>query len=736
MPIGTFDLPFFPTAVAGQALPIAVCLYTPGAQQPYTIIPNVRCLRIDYREGPEPPAARFQYLMGNLLAGALGWPAQFEQIWPLNTQGNYTVQVDDRLVVITSDPFGNPVVLFDGFAQIPQVDLAGAAQGVTFVAVGVAARLWDMPITGRTQRNGDDATTTDGSEDVDIEAPARFNPADNSIGAIGGYIGNATGDSYDTELAGDEGTFPVFIDPLLIERAADQTAYWSTGGVLKYLMATQSFPVDAAQNEYVQFPTFSSIDLLVEAYAALNNGVLNSSTASTSMVNIRDYDASNKSVPQVFADLLGYAGLVMVYTCAIGSDNLPLTELKILRRDALSSSTPKALYLAQPGTTSTLQLSANNTTALHLARDTNNLVNQWDVETQLKQVEITVYLAPGFQPAGGDNSAANLPKWSNANLTNATSTQRRMYRWFIADECGDGHWNADSSSWVTDTPLDLSPVFPNDKNGNPTYCKRYRPGQRTLISKDAEGKPLKAVLEILKGVTSDDPALISTPNTGTWVTIVDGWQLLDDRLGIEITIEDPNEWGTGAGKRLDSNATIRTIRTVDWLAAPSSDTNFTLRLTTVIDSDKQIDVQAPKRIASPTQFARQRTADGKDHFQYCSIAVGSVNYQNQGGDGTNPVIIRDDTKAATSHAVQLRTAHEFPVLAGSVTIPFLTDYYQIGDRIKIVQGRGASLQINVGADQGESPTYPWVTAFSWVLEHDRQETTLQLSDRRAEPQGV
>lgn len=98
--------------------------------------------------------------------------------------------------------------------------------------------------------------------------------------------------------------------------------------------------------------------------------------------------------------------------------------------------------------------------------------------------------------------------------------------------------------------------------------------------------------------------------------------------------------------------------------------------------------------------------------------------------------MRDDTKAATSHANQLRSAHEFPILAGSVTIPFLTDYYQIGDRVKIVQGRDASLQINVGADQGEKATYPWVTAFSWVLEHDRQQTTLQLSDRRGEPQGV
>jgi hypothetical protein len=67
-----------------------------------------------------------------------------------------------------------------------------------------------------------------------------------------------------------------------------------------------------------------------------------------------------------------------------------------------------------------------------------------------------------------------------------------------------------------------------------------------------------------------------------------------------------------------------------------------------------------------------------------------------------------------------------------LTIPFITDYYQIADRINIVQGRGASLQVNIGIDQGETATYPWVTAFAWDFQGDRQQTMLQLSDRRAE----
>ncbi len=148
------------------------------------------------------------------------------------------------------------------------------------------------------------------------------------------------------------------------------------------------------------------------------------------------------------------------------------------------------------------------------------------------------------------------------------------------------------------------------------------------------------------------------------------------------------------------------------------------------------------RPASPTDFARERSIDGRDHFQYCTIAPGSRYYATQkdkdgnGSDGTNPLVCRDDTDAALTHAEQLRSAHEFPTLAGSATLPFLTNYYQIGDRVKIIKGRNANLQTNVGVDKGEAPSYPWITAFAWDFQGDKQQTILQFSDRRAEQQGV
>ncbi len=395
----SFDLSYVPTSIAGQALPIGVCLYTPGATLPYTLLPNVRCLRIDYREGPEPPSARFQYLMGDVLNVMLSWPSQFEELWPIDAQGNYIVQVDDRLVVLTFDPVGNLIVLFDGFAQIPQVDVSSQSQGVTFVAVGVAARLWDAPITGRVQRNAEHVTVTDGSQDVTIDAPCRFNPSDNSIGAIGGFIGNSVGYIYFSES--DAGHYPVFVDPLLLERNEGLTEYWGIGGVLKYLMTVEPNPVDDSVTPYVQFPTFGSLDGLLETLAALDDGVVNDDDAAPSRLNVRDYDATNKVLPQVFADLLGYAGFVIVFATSTNDAGLPQTSLQILRRDAFATAAPKLVYLAGDGTT-TLDPSVNNTTAIHLARDTNRVVNSWDVETQLKQIEITVYLAPGFQPEAGD----------------------------------------------------------------------------------------------------------------------------------------------------------------------------------------------------------------------------------------------------------------------------------------------------------------------------------------------
>ena len=716
--------------LANIGVQTAVCRYDPtadDADSAYTLLPNVRCTGIHYREGTAPPGAEFRYYLDDNLAASFGWPSQFEQLFPIDAQGQYLVQIDDRLVVLVINPDGSYGVLFDGFAQIPEVGASGASQEVLFSAVHVAARKFDQPVTGRVQRDCDMVATVDGSADVDVDLACHFNPSDETIGSKGGYLGNCVPTASYTQ-SDDLGNYPVFLDPLMKEQGSDKVKFWHVGGAIKYLLATEVLADGETEDmPYVQWPTFSALDALLNAQYPTGAGVFapGGSSTSTADITIRDYNAQNKLMPNIIADLLGYAGFVTCWVTEADENGLPKNYLRIYRRDGAATTGLKQLYLAASG--STLTGSLNNVSALRLARDANVIENTWEVETTQRQVEVSVYLAPGFVPTPGDETAPQRDKFRSSKLTGAPATQKRAYRWFVADETGvDGHWNAISSQWVTGKALDLTPVFPTDDQGYYTYVNRYRPGQRTAIALDSEGRPTNAVLQVYFGALLGDPYLEEDPNPAGWQTISRGWKLLDDRLGIEVTIEDPENWGTG-------NKAVGDIRAITWsISPPTPQQTFALRLTTVIEDDQRMPISVPKRVASPTKFSRLRIADGGDHFQYCAISPNSLNYTAAGGNGTDPYVVRDDTADAMTHAYQLRSAHEFPTLAGSVTIPYWTDYYQIGDRITLIEGRNVSLQTNVGADQGEAPCYAWVVGLSWTFDEHRQQTTLQLSDRRAE----
>jgi hypothetical protein len=64
----------------------------------------------------------------------------------------------------------------------------------------------------------------------------------------------------------------------------------------------------------------------------------------------------------------------------------------------------------------------------------------------------------------------------------------------------------------------------------------------------------------------------------------------------------------------------------------------------------------------------------------------------------------------------------------------LVDYAQIGDRISQINGRDVWLYVNAGIEQGEAPSYPSVVGLTWDFQEAKQSTTLQLADRRLEPQ--
>ncbi len=225
--------------------------------------------------------------------------------------------------------------------------------------------------------------------------------------------------------------------------------------------------------------------------------------------------------------------------------------------------------------------------------------------------------------------------------------------------------------------------------------------------------------------------------SGTWQEIDGGWSLMEDRLGIEVTVDDPETWNIGkppAGTAAQEPTGV--LHGISSMANPSTtvppEQMFWLRLTTVIEADYGIETTAPRRDASPMPTAILRRVDARDHFHYDVVDGSSAFNQSPGTDQ----VVQDDTQAALAQACQLRSAHEFPPLAAAVTIPMLVDYVQIGDRISQINGRDVSLLTNAGLEQGEPASYPYVVGLTWDFQGNKQSTTLQLADRRLEQARV
>ena len=464
----------------------------------------------------------------------------------------------------------------------------------------------------------------------------------------------------------------------------------------------------------------------------------NAATYQTDHNRIRDYDATNKPWPEVVAELLGFYGFGMRWVCATDAYGGPYDYLEVYRKDAAGPTDPKQIYLA-PNRFGPIRRALANVAAMHAAFDYQAVANSFYIETAPQRYEVSVILAPGYQPQAGDGTAANRVQFRKSALdaSNATAATRAKYRFYVADECGDGHWSLADSQWLT-TPIDFSSVFqlPDGNPDNlPTYVRRYRPGRNTLFSKDLNNKPLKAQLAVSRNYTGADAPCIWDTVSGTWQQIDGGWSLMEDRLGIEVTVDDPEAWNIGkppAGTTAQEPTGV--LHGITSISNPSttiqSEKMFWLRLTTVIEADYGIEATAPRRDASPMSSTILRRVDARDHFHYDVVGGSSAFNQSPGTDQ----VVQDDSDAAVAHACQLRSAHEFPPLAAAVTIPMLVDYVQIGDRISQINGRDVSLLVNAGIEQGEAPSYPSVVGLTWDFQGSKQSTTLQLADRRLEPQ--
>lgn len=846
--------------LAAFAIKTAVYVYDLQADdgESFTLLPNVQCLQVQYKEGNDPPTSQFQYILDDR-AVAMGVPSQFEQLWQLdlptpNLVGQYIATPTLRLVAIGTYPDGSTYTLFDGFPRMPTIAVHPESQSVSFSAIGVAIRCWDAPIDGRWQRDSVDPGEGDV---VFVNLSCRFNPV--APGYPSGQP-NCTPDDSDVNEGDDSVSYPVFLDPDIRrtpkpsgddEGGTDYTevgehpvtiaTFWTLSKAVRYILSKynppspdeesdddeggggdgtndagdDTAPLNPTYHQFVQNPDFSELTEVLDSRQPLEGQEYydpnDPSTYTSNPIVIRDFDATNMAWPDALERLLSYHGFGMRWVLEQDDFAQPNNTFAVYRKDAGNAIEPKVFYYSTRGTP--FSPSQQNVGTLQGSFDYHGVANQFVIETHPNRYEVSIVLAPGFTPKIGDETAANRKQFLKQNIDGAPLEIRQKYRYYIADECGDGHYNnavgqttggtgtsASSTSatagtsgtsatsqdgggggkggtpiagkWVTGTALDLSSLWhsndPQDgTTPTPAYVNRYRKCGKTLLTTNTQigtddendgGNRLPAQLAYSRDYTGKVATLWD--GKGTWQPISSGsWDLLPDRIGIAFTSDSPEaiKSGTFTGgiANIVPQGTSKILRGIKCIANPNpkvkSESLFFLRLTTVIESDTSIEATANRRDASPLQNVVERRIDAKEHWRKDVVTPNSpywVDAQTAAAandftgdnedidyDDDGNIVIRDDTQAAKDHAMQLRSAHEFPAIATAFTIPSFTLSYDIGDKISLIQGRNVSLQSNAGTEQDEAPQYPYIVGLIWDFD-GKQSTTIQLSDKRTNPQNI
>jgi hypothetical protein len=696
---------FTPSGVPLGRPSATVAVFRYDGESSYQPLPNIRCLSIQRREGADPWSARFRYTFGDPL-GSDQAPLRFEQCYPLDATGPLVVSNDDRLVVFRFADDGEREILFDGFVSLPQADLGEDVETVSFTAAGTPVREWDTPLAGALMRDADEPLTV---SNVQTDLPARFNP-DNHPNAA---PADDTGDP--------SGPYCVFLGPVWpANKINDQDIRaWTLPMAARYVIG-----VGNKEQKWTTYGNLTDITSGLVAWKPAADGgpidVTDPATYTVEDIIVPDYDVTGECWPTALERLLEPHGFGMRFDLSADGSGNPEWTLAVYRKD--DNNSVKSLYLQEAG--NILDPGQTNVGAMSLARDAHDINNWITIDARPVEYEASFVLVPGFHIDGTDSDAANLKKWIGEDPP-------ETYRLFVFDECGEGWWDLSTDSWTTGKPGDLATLL-NAGADTPNFVKRRRPGRATLITVDSENKPKRWQLHVSKDYAGTTPGVWD--GTGTWQEIHSSeCHLLADRLGVKLTMHDPNNWSIGrpaAGAPIAYNAG-GVLKLVEWLANPTADYPAPiLRVTCRIDGDQDMGVQAARRPSSPTSFSIQRRVDARDRFRkriiskFSSEAGVYINKKDQ--------VPLDDTKEAQAVADGIRRAREAGVFGGSVTVPRITTAYRVGDKVDEIDGRGVSLQMNVGNGSGESPIYPTVVGITWTFD-GRQATTIELSDRRAEP---
>jgi hypothetical protein len=678
------------------AAQIGVYRYQSGGIGNYEYLANIRVLMIQFREGADAGVARFRYVFD--WANPPTVPNSFQDVLSSDSGMPGVVANDDRLVVLTFDPDGNPEVLFDGFAQVPELGLATDREMVTFLALGVAIREWDTPIAGALMRDSDDPDIV---SDYETDLVTHFNP---------GGLPNATPEDADA-VDGFGNTYPTFLDPRVV-REPEVRRLWTLPMAVRYLCYRHN-----PDQTYVTNPDGTLLDDLL---VSDDPDAGDTESGEIEPLLAPDYPATGKAWPAVVRDLIEPHGFGMAFRLQSDDQGNPTTVLDIFQRQGPSTASYKDLYLQTRG--SALDPSQTNMSEAQLARDTSGMANAFSVESGLVRYEASFVLAPGFSISEGDGGSSSALAAFDKNGTDFSQDNHDLYRLYVFDETGEGHWDWKTSETSKETPS-LDDLLGTEDDPASGYVKRRRVPIGELFTLDPNQKPLRAQLSISTNFTGTQPGLWD--GTGTWQPIGGGFELLKDRLGIWINVPNPNSWNIQASKVSGMPYPSGVVKGVENQANTGA-THFALRLTCVIEGDHVIAATADRRDSSPTSYTILRHVDARDRYARHVVAA-----KSEFNSSSDEIVVRDDTDDALAEAISRRTTSEAGEVAGAVVIPRFTQAYQIGDRICSIQGRDLSLQTNAGAPTEEGPVYPAVVGLTWDFD-GKQQTLLQLSDQRGQ----
>lgn len=367
--------------------------------------------------------------------------------------------------------------------------------------------------------------------------------------------------------------------------------------------------------------------------------------------------------------------------------------------------------------------------------------------------EASLILAPLFLFGPDDLATDQLPRYVKGMVLNGTENplfEPALYRRFALAEAGDDHWDFQTETWTNVVTGLRSVLAPDSGAADPrTYVSRRRRPLGKLVSKDAEGEFRDPELWVANNYLTRSPGVwkpdlapvFGTTKGGDWQRVTKGgWRLMDDMLGIELTMPDPRNWTicdapftpqTPSVPAPDGKLSVPDALNAAWATqAHPGGGRFLFRLTVVFEGDHDLDAEAKRRPASPTRFTITRYDDSRDRFEKHIVSKHSHIAAAQGVTIDQTGI--DHTKEAMAHAAARRRANEAAAFAGSLTIGYFTDAYQVGDKLSKIIGREIDLAVNAGREQKEAPIYPVIVGVDRNFE-PVQTMVFEYQDFRAEP---